>query len=166
MYAFNHQQLWQARFHITSTMKTALLIIDLQKSTRPAPDIVAAIEQLQYQYEFVYASRFVNAASPLIKFDVFDGYDDESLAFTPAEHVKIFAKNIYSSFIPEMRAFERIDLCGYDTDACVYKTAMDLIENGVRPRVLTRLCGSENAEFHELGLKALARNIGDANLIE
>jgi len=146
-------------------MKTAFLIIDLQKGAHPDKNIIREIESLQYRYEFVYASRFVNAASPLIKFGVFSGYDDESLAFSPAEHVKIFAKNVYSSFIPEMRAFEMIDLCGYDTDACVYKTALDLIENGVRPRVLTRLCGSENAEFHSLGVKALRRNIGDTNLV-
>ena len=61
------------------------------------------------------------------------GYDDESLVFQPKENAIIFTKIGYSSFLPEMNNFDEIHICGFDTDACVYKTAMDLIEIGVRP---------------------------------
>lgn len=54
--------------------------------------------------------------------------------------------------------------CGFDTDACVYKTALDLAERGIRPVVLKDYCFSENQEFHNLGLRLLERNIGLKNI--
>lgn len=145
-------------------MSTALLIIDVQKASCKDDDIAEAIEKLQYDYEHVFASRFVNQDSPLISLMQWTGYADEELAFTPAPHTKVFNKNIYSSFIEDLTVFDEVHLCGYDTDACVYKTALDLIEHNIRPVVLTRLCGSENERFHKIGLELLTRNIGKNNL--
>ena len=145
-------------------MSTALLVIDVQKSSCKDSGIATAIERLQYDYETVFVSRFVNKDSPLIPLMQWTGYDDEALAFTPAPHAKVFDKNGYSSFIEDLTAFDEVHLCGYDTDACVYKTAMDLIEHNVRPVVLTRLCGSETEHFHKIGLELLKRNIGKQNL--
>ena len=145
-------------------MPAALLIIDVQKTSCKDNGIAEAIEKLQYDYEHVFISRFVNNGSPLIPLMQWPGYDNDDLAFTPAPHAKIFDKNIYTSFIEDLSAFNEIYLCGYDTDACVYKTALDLIEHNIRPIVLTRLCGSENEHFHEIGLELLKRNIGERNL--
>ena len=63
-----------------------------------------------------------------------------------------------------MKKFTEIHLCGFDTDACVYKTALDLIEHGIRPIVLKDFCFSANKNFHKIGLKLLARNIGKENI--
>ncbi|MBO4643268.1 MAG: cysteine hydrolase [Alphaproteobacteria bacterium] len=145
-------------------MSAALLIIDVQKSSCKDAGIAEAIEKAQYDYEHVFASRFVNKESPLIPLMQWTGYDNEELAFAPAPHVRVFDKNVYSSFIDELTAFDEVHLCGYDTDACVYKTALDLIEHNVRPVVLTGLCGSENEHFHQIGLELLKRNIGMNNL--
>lgn len=145
-------------------MSTALLIIDVQKSSCKDSAIAEAIEKLQYDYENVFVSRFINQGSPLIPMMQWTGYEDEELAFKPAPHAKVFDKNVYTSFIKELTAFDEAHLCGYDTDACVYKTAMDLIEHNIRPVVLTRLCGSENEHFHQIGLELLRRNIGERNL--
>ena len=145
-------------------MSTALLIIDVQKTSCKNIGIAKAIERLQYDYEHVFISRFVNQGSPLIPLMQWAGYENEELAFISAPHAKVFDKNIYSSFIEELTAFNEVHLCGYDTDACVYKTAMDLIEHNVRPVVLTQLCGSENERFHQIGLELLRRNIGKRNL--
>ena len=46
----------------------------------------------------------------------------------------------------------------------VYKTALDLIENGIRPVVLKDFCFSSNRTFHKMGLKLLERNIGKENI--
>ena len=145
-------------------MSTALLVIDVQKASCKNIGIAEAIEKAQYDYEYVFISRFINKASPLVSLMPWDGYDNEELAFTPAPHAKVFEKNIYSSFIEDLTAFNEVHLCGYDTDACVYKTALDLIEHNIRPIVLTRLCGSENEHFHQIGLELLKRNIGEGNL--
>ena len=145
-------------------MSVALLIIDVQKASCTNAGIAQEIERLQYDYEHVFVSRFVNEKSPLIPLMDWAGYDNEDLAFTPASHAVVFDKNIYSSFVKELTAFDEVHLCGYDTDACVYKTAMDLIEHNIRPVVLTKLCGSENERFHQIGLELLKRNIGQDNL--
>ena len=149
---------------IMSSEKIALLIIDVQKSAVGNSDLPRRIEVLQDQYQYIFVSQFQNKNSPLPKIMNWSGYDDESLAFTPSSKAILFKKTGYSSYLPEMKNFSEIHLCGFDTDACIYKTAMDLIENGIRPIVLKNYCFSENKIFHEMGLKLLTRNIGKENI--
>ena len=147
-------------------MKKALLIIDVQfaaikEHTRALPE---KIEKLQAHYSRIFVSRFVNAGSPLIKIMDWPGYDNEELAFSPAPQAVVFEKNIYSSFLPAMSDFDEIHLCGFDTDACVYKTALDLVEHGIRPLVLADYCGSASENIHRAGIELLKRNIGEENI--
>lgn len=144
--------------------KTALLIIDVQKSAVGNSELPAKIEALQAAYEHIFVSKFINRGSPLIPVTGFDGYADEDLAFMPARRAVVFEKNIYSSFIPPLEDFDEIHLCGFDTDACIYKTALDLIEHRIRPVVLAAYCGSETRAFHEAGMLLLERNIGRSNI--
>lgn len=145
-------------------MKTALLIIDVQKSAVIKPEIAENIEKLQYEYDVVYVSKFTNTGSPLLKITDWAGYDDETLVFNPKENAIIFTKTGYTSFLPEMKEFDEIHICGFDTEACVYKTAMDLIEVGVRPVVLKDYCYSSDEQMHAIGLKILEKNIGAGNI--
>ena len=144
--------------------KMALLIIDVQKSAVGKSKLPQQIENLQKHYTHIFISQFQNKGSPLLKFMDWSGYDDEALAFKPISNAIIFKKTGYSSYLPQMKAFSEIHLCGFDTDACVYKTALDLIENGIRPIVLKDYCFSKNKTFHEMGLKLLSRNIGKHNI--
>ncbi|MBP5615892.1 MAG: isochorismatase family protein [Alphaproteobacteria bacterium] len=145
-------------------MKIALLIIDVQKSAVKQPKIVQNIEQKQYEYDTVYVSKFTNTGSPLLKILDWSGYDDETLVFTPKENAIVYTKTGYTSYLPEMKEFDEIHICGFDTDACIYKTALDLAENGVRPIVLKDDCYSANEKLHKIGLKLLERNIGIRNI--
>ena len=145
-------------------MKKALLIIDVQKSAVIKPKIAQEIEKLQYEYDVVFVSKFTNNNSPLLNLLNWSGYDDETLAFKPKDNAIIYTKTGYSSYLPEMNNFDEIHICGFDTDACVYKTAMDLAEIGVRPVILKDYCFSANQEFHDMGLKLLERNIGAMNV--
>ncbi len=147
-----------------TTKKTALLIIDVQKSAVGKSKLPQKIEKLQAEYKYVFISQFKNRNSPLLKLINWNGYADESLAFNPAKKAIIFNKNGYSSYLPEMKNFSEIHLCGFDTDACVYKTALDLIEHGIHPVVLKDFCFSSNKTFHQIGLKLLRRNIGKDNI--
>ncbi len=144
--------------------KTALLIVDVQKSSAENSPLCAKIEKLQEDYEHIFVSKFINENSPLIRLTGFSGYADESLNFTPVPTAVVFEKNIYSSFLPQMKAFDEIHLCGFDTDACIYKTALDLIENGVRPVILSAYCASATEAFHRAGMALLERNIGRQNI--
>ena len=145
-------------------MKKALLIIDVQKSAITKPEIAQNVEKLQYKYDTVYVSMFINKSSPLLKLMAWAGYDDETLAFKPKDNAVIYTKTGYSSYLPEMKQFDEIHICGFDTDACVYKTAMDLAELGIRPIVLKDYCFSANQKFHDMGIKLLERNIGIKNV--
>ena len=147
-----------------SLKKIALLIIDVQKSAAGNSDLPKRIETLQNQYQHIFISQFQNENSPLPQIMNWSGYSDESLAFTPAKGSILFKKTAYTSYLSEMKNFSEIHLCGFDTDACIYKTALDLIENGIRPIVLKDYCFSENKTFHEMGLKLLIRNIGKENI--
>ena len=146
-------------------MTKALLIIDVQKSAVTKPQIAKNIEKLQYQYDVVYVSKYTNTGSPLLKLLDWSGYDDETLAFIPKEDAVLFTKTGYSSYLPEMKKFDEIHLCGFDTEACIYKTAMDLIENKIRPIVLKDYCYSSDEQMHEIGLRVLEKNIGQKNVI-
>lgn len=145
-------------------MKKALLIIDAQKAAVVKPEIVQNIEKLQYEYDVVYVSKFTNTGSPLLSIMDWTGYDDETLAFTPKKEAIIFIKTGYTSYLPEMKAFDEIHLCGFDTEACVYKTALDLVEVGVRPVILKDYCYSSDEQMHTIGIKILEKNIGKKNV--
>jgi nicotinamidase-related amidase len=145
-------------------MKKALLIIDAQKAAVVKPEIVRNIEKLQYEYDVVYVSKFTNTGSPLPGIMDWAGYDDETLAFAPKKDAIVFTKTGYTSYLPEMKAFDEIHLCGFDTEACVYKTALDLVEVGVRPVVLQDYCYSSDEQMHTIGLKILEKNIGKKNV--
>jgi len=145
-------------------MKTALLIIDVQKSAVIKPEIAKNIEKLQYEYDLVYISKFTNIGSPLLEITDWAGYDDETLVFNPKENAIVFTKTGYTSFLPEMKEFDEIHICGFDTEACVYKTALDLVEVGVRPIILKDYCYSSDEQMHAIGLKILEKNIGAKNI--
>lgn len=146
-------------------MKKALLIIDVQISAVTKPEIAEKIEKLQSQYNYIFVSKFINKNSPVLTILNWSGYDNEDLAFTPCENAVIFTKGGYSSYLPEMKNFDEVHICGFDTDACIYKTAMDLIENNIRPIILKDYCFSENQQFHDMGIRLLERNIGKQNII-
>ncbi len=146
-------------------MKKALLIIDVQISAVTKPEIAEKIEKLQSQYNYIFVSKFINKNSPVLTILNWTGYDNEDLAFTPCENAVIFTKSGYSSYLPEMKNFDEVHICGFDTDACIYKTAMDLIENNIRPIILKDYCFSENQQFHDMGIRLLERNIGKQNII-
>lgn len=145
--------------------KVALLIIDVQKAAVTRKDVAEKIEKLQHNYEQVFVSKFVNEKSPLLKILDWSGYDDESLAFAPKDNAIVFTKTGYSSYVSQLDEFDEIHLCGFDTDACVYKTALDLVEKGIRPVILQQYCYSANQQMHEMGLKLIERNIGKHNII-
>jgi nicotinamidase-related amidase len=145
-------------------MKKALLIIDAQKSAVIKPEIALNIEKLQYEYDVVYVSKYTNTGSPLLKILDWSGYDNEALVFTPKENAIIFTKTGYSAYLEEMAEFDEMHLCGFDTEACVYKTAMDLIEHNIRPIILRDYCYSTDNEMHAMGLKILEKNIGAQNI--
>ncbi|GAA2417827.1 isochorismatase family cysteine hydrolase [Streptomyces mauvecolor] len=57
-------------------------------------------------------------------------------------------------------------LCGIDTDACVYDSAVEAYRTGYRPWIVTDACASTGGNrYHDAALLLAARNIGAAQLI-
>ncbi|MEV4333470.1 isochorismatase family cysteine hydrolase [Streptomyces sp. NPDC049597] len=57
-------------------------------------------------------------------------------------------------------------LCGIDTDACVYDSAVDAYQRGYRPWIVTDACASTGGpEYHDAALLLAARNIGPDHVV-
>lgn len=146
-------------------MKKALLIIDVQVSSTTDLGLAKKIEKLQYEYDKVFISKFVNEGSHILHMLDWKGYENTDLTFKPRTDAYVYDKPTYTSYLDDMKNYDEIHICGYDTDACIYKTAMDLIENNIRPIILSQYCGSCNDELHQMGMKLIAQSIGKRNII-
>ena len=113
------------------------MIVDVQKGfiNGETEHVVPRVEQLQAEYEHVYATPFVNReGSPYRKFlgwgRFTQGSEDMLLAFEPLPSVRVIVKNLYSSLNNnlldelESNGNEEVHLFGIDTDACVSVTAV------------------------------------------
>ena len=159
--------------------KRALLIVDVQKGfiNAETEHVVSRVEQLQSEYEHVYATQFVNReGSPYRKFLGWErfaqGSEEVLLAFEPLPSVRVIVKDLYNSVNSrlleelERNGIEEVDVCGIDTDACVMVTAVGLFERGIRPVIISDACASHGgAEYHNAALKILRRLIGRDQII-
>ena len=160
-------------------MNKALLIVDVQNGfvNNKTKHIPALVEKLQYDYDMVIASRFINLQnSPyrrLIKWNHLSPETDEiELAFKPKKGTVIIDKYIYTcineSFLQLLKENEidAVDICGIDTDICVTKCAVDLFERDITPYVLKDYCATHaDADIQEAALIILARYIGKSQII-
>jgi len=157
----------------------ALLIVDVQKGfvNGQTAHIPALVEALQYRYDDVFVTRFINPEGSLYRSLLrWDGMASETkdvdLAFRVRPGAVILEKAVYTCVTPSFLAMLRdrgvaaVDICGVDTDACVLKCAMDLFESGVRPVVLASCCASSaGPAAHAAALDILIRAIGQDQVI-
>jgi len=157
----------------------ALLIVDVQVGfvTEHTASIPMAVQEIQNYYHHVFISKFVNPdGSPfrkLMKWNKFSpGSSDIDLAFIPVPRSRIFEKDIYTCVddnflrILDKERIDTIDICGIDTDICVMKSAADLFENSITPRVLAEYCASTAGDdHHKAALKIIGRYIGRDQII-
>ena len=160
-------------------MPKALLIVDVQNGfvNEKTKHIPMLVEKLQYNYDLVIATRFINLPdSPfrrLIKWEHLSPDTDEiELAFKPKEGVVVIDKYIYSCIdepflrLLKDKGIEAVDICGIDTDICVTKCAVDLFERNITPYVLKDYCATHaDADVQESALIILARYIGKTQII-
>lgn len=160
-------------------MKKALLIVDVQKGfvNEKTMHIPALVEKLQYQYDLVIATRFINLPDSqyrrLIKWDHLSPDSEEiELAFNLKEDGVVIDKYIYTCVDDEFvkllieHDIEAVDVCGIDTDICVTKCAVDLFERDITPFVLKDFCATHaGLDLQEAALAILARYIGHSQII-
>lgn len=160
-------------------MNKALLIVDVQNGfiNEKTMHIPALVEELQFQYDLVIATRFVNLPNSqyrrLIKWNRFSpGSDDIELAFRPKDDAIVVDKFIYTCIDEDFMELlkehdiDAVDVCGIDTDICVTKCAVDLFERDITPFVLKDYCATHaGRDLQEAALAILARYIGSSQIV-
>lgn len=160
-------------------MKKLLLVIDFQNDfiNDNTKDYVNKIEELinSNKYDEIVFTKFINNEnSKWYKELNYKGCIDkqgQDIVIDTQEY-KIFEKTSYSALNNELRKYikendiEQIYLCGFDTDACVQKTALDLFENNYDVYILKDYCMcSRGVELHNIIINNLKRLIGKDKII-
>ncbi|MGW7463846.1 isochorismatase family cysteine hydrolase [Streptomyces xantholiticus] len=165
---------------------TALLVVDVQQgfvnhhSRSVLPAVVRLVKGLQVLGAPVVLTRFHN--EPGSPYETITGWTKlrtpEEQAFVPelvpyiSDAAGVIDKGQSSLFTPEGTELIRragwsdLVLCGIDTDACVYDSAVDAYQHGYRPWIVTDACASTGGpEYHDAALLLAARNIGPDHLL-
>lgn len=160
-------------------MGSLLLVIDVQKDfiNENTIKVLPKIEELieSNTYENVIFTQFINSEnSPFAKKLGYKGCttkEGQEIAINTDNRL-VIKKPGYTAFNNELKEYiskyniDKIYLCGFDTDACVLKTALDLFENNYDAYILKDYCmSSEGIETHEFSIKLLTRLIGRDKII-
>ena len=160
-------------------MNNFLLVIDLQndfinENTKDIPIIVQELIK-KNMFDYVAFTKFVNSVDSI--FYKVLGYkgcinDADREIVIDIGNARIFEKRVYTAFIDELKKFiednsiKTIYLCGIDTNACVFKTALDLFENNYDVKVIEDCSMSHSGrDFHDYAIKMLKKSIGNQNVI-
>jgi nicotinamidase-related amidase len=167
-------------------LKSVLVVIDVQNgfvtehSEPVMPVIVNLIRHWQTVGGDVVFSRYLNyPGSPferLMSWTRMAGGPETNLTaeLMPfvGPHTPVVIKHTYTLFTPEYvklvteRGWTDLYLCGFDTDMCVLKTAVDAFERDLTPWVVEDACASHlGPEGHDAGLRVLRRFIGISHVI-
>ncbi|MGW2890554.1 isochorismatase family cysteine hydrolase [Streptomyces griseoruber] len=165
---------------------TALLVIDVQQGfvNRHSRGVLPAIAHLVEGWRAAGApvvfTRFHN--TPGSPYERITGWtklrtaEEQAVVAELAPFIDgaaaVIDKAQASAFTPEgaeiIRNAEWTDLvlCGIDTDACVYDSAVAAYQSGYRPWIVTDACASSGgAQYHDAALLLAARNIGASQLV-
>ena len=126
-------------------------------------------------YEEVAFTKFINSKDSLWlkKLNYHGCITKEGQAIAiDTKNYKVFEKTIYSALNDELKTYikqneiDEIYLCGFETDACIFKTAIDLFENGYNVYVLKDYTMTHlGLEMHNLIIDNLKRLIGKDSII-
>ncbi|MFF7858999.1 isochorismatase family protein [Streptomyces sp. NPDC007904] len=176
--------MWKAEW--VDPRSTALLVIDVQQgfvnqhSRGVIPAVVRLVQGWQAAGAPVVLSRFHN--EPGSPYETITGWtrlrtpEEQALVADlipfAARAAAIIDKPQASVFTPEGARTIReagwtdLALCGIDTDACVYDTAVAAYQSGYRPWIVTDACASTGGiKYHEAALLLAARNLGVNQLV-
>lgn len=160
-------------------MSSLLLVIDCQNGfiNNYTEGYVSKIENLikSKKYNFIAFTRFVNSSESIfykkLNYEKCMSEEEQKIVIDTNEY-KIFDKGIYSAVNEELEKYltedsiNEVYLCGFDTDACVSKTAVDLFEINIDVYVLKDYCMSHaGIDVHNFTIENLQRLIGKKFII-
>lgn len=156
-----------------------MLVIDVQNdfindNTR---EYVSKIQELidSNEYKNIAFTKFMNSKENILykKLNYKGCMEEEGQRIVlETKENKVFEKTGYSALNIELEEYikgngiSEIYLLGFDTDACVQKTALDLFENGYDVYVLKDYCmSSQGKELHDAIINNLKRLIGSDKIV-
>ncbi len=160
-------------------MNRLLLVIDVQNDfiNEHTKNILTKIKELvdSNKYDLTAFTRFINDENSIwykkLNYKGCMTKEGQAIAINTKNN-KVFDKNIYTAVNDELKKYiqknniSKIYLCGFDTDACVQKTAIDLFEQNYDVYVLKDYCMSHlGKETHNFYINNLARLIGKDRII-
>ena len=160
-------------------MNRLLLVIDVQNDfiNEHTKNILTKIKELvdSNKYDLTAFTRFINDENSIwykkLNYKGCMTKEGQAIAINTKNN-KVFDKNIYTAVNDELKKYiqknniSKIYLCGFDTDACVQKTAIDLFEQNYDVYVLKYYCMSHlGKETHYFHINNLARLIGKDRII-
>ena len=160
-------------------MNKLLVVIDVQNDfiNDNTSKILTKIEDLVKSDKFdnIIFTMFINDENSIwYKKLNYDGcMTTHGMAITIDTGIhKIFDKRIYSALNDELKNYivdnniDKIYLCGFDTDACISKTALDLFENNYDVYILKDYCmTTAGIDLHNVYINNLKRLIGEDKVI-
>lgn len=145
-------------------MKQALLVIDVQPTFAPPPDLIAGIERLlPLMPSVATVERHDEAVTPFRRqLNWAPALDDDSLVATD----RVFVKHGYAP-TPETVAWlkglevDRVLVCGIQADTCVLAAGFALFDAGLQPTIIADLVvGSSLDRSGALGVKLWRHHFG------
>ena len=159
-------------------MKKLLLVIDCQNAfineyTKKYVDKIKLLLDKK-EYSNIVFTIFKNSeTSPFYNLLGYKGcITDNDCKLMIDYKATVIEKENYSAVNQELLEYiitnniEEIYLCGFDTDGCILKTALDLFENNKKIFILKDYCMSTGGEnYHNEAIDILKRSIGEMNII-
>ena len=154
-------------------MDKILLVVDMQNGFMTKQnyiDLNKKIENLinTYSYQKIYFTKFKNTKNSLYETrvnwtELCDAKSQEFSLPLPKDAI-VFEKygyGLHSNQIEELKSLNvsQIDICGLQTDACVYAIALQLFDNKIFPNILinyvetspTRKATAKEILIHQFG---------------
>jgi len=154
---------------------STLIVVDMQRGFLRSFNSAAMVEKINLlvdSVENVIYTKFINLESSafakhLNYLEMMNNSDCEILV-KQKKNSLVFEKCSYGINCKELpREIKEVFICGVDTDACLYKIALDLFDFGIKPIVIKDLCMSSGGEsFHKNAIEMLVRNIGEEQVID
>lgn len=160
-------------------MNRLLLVIDVQNDfiNEHTKNTLTKIKELvdSNKYDLTAFTRFINDENSIwykkLNYKGCITKEGQSIAIDTKNN-KVFDKTVYTAVNDALKNYIRenniseIYLCGFDTDACIQKTAIDLFEQNYDVYVLKDYCMSHaGKEIHDFYIDNLARLIGNDRII-
>ena len=156
-----------------------LVVIDVQNDfiNKNTKKILEKIEELinSKQYENVVFTKFINNKDSRFYNDLqYKGCLTEKGIELAIKHNEliVFEKTTYTALTEQLKIYinkneiNNIYLCGFDTEACVLKTALDMFEKEYNVFILKDYCMSgAGQEMHNNAIEIIKRTIGKKRII-